>query len=246
MTELSNNSPFCDAFSGPPTSQEGGGIWTIGFVPKISELVMPAVFQKAHKFRTKFESNAHWHACWENMPLYTGSTPGLVRVQNWEGVRGGSQSYARGLSSPPPPPPASSVLPDLVCVGPHRVCIDLRLLKLLGQAQLWRVVRDGRSQRQRALILQWSQREPPRVRSGMSPFSVCFSQCTLKCEAGGPIRTQFINNGPIPTKITQLERGQFGVRATARPPTIYLRLCFNKATFSQLALSRGRVSAGHL
>lgn len=30
MTELSNNSPFCDAFSGPPTSQAGGGIWTIG------------------------------------------------------------------------------------------------------------------------------------------------------------------------------------------------------------------------
>lgn len=30
MTELSNNSPFCEAFLGPPTSQGGGGIWTKG------------------------------------------------------------------------------------------------------------------------------------------------------------------------------------------------------------------------
>lgn len=73
----------------------------------------------------------------------------------------------------------------------------------------------------------------------VSLLSVCFSQPTLKCEAGGPIRTQFINNGPIPTKITRLERGQFGVGATARPPTIYLRLLLQQGDIFSISLQSG-------
>lgn len=122
MTELSNNSPFCDAFSGPPTSQAGGGIWTKGTGSQKKKSQSWELSTVLSRFppsgRLVLQIFLHkWEFQIQNWLL---KVPETKIPLNWWDLE------EKGAPPPPPPAPFPLIWYALVPTG---VCIDPRPLR---------------------------------------------------------------------------------------------------------------------